>query len=249
MNELRTSHSVGKLILGIAVVALGLIFTLSNLNLIDSDRYLRFWPVVLIAFGLEKLLQPRASSGRMFGFILAAVGVLLLLRNLAMITWNIWDLWPLILVLIGFSIVWGALGRRSGRERFRCRPDVSVSFDDDAKRRQVDPESTLNISAVFGGDERVVTSQGFRGGTVSTIMGGCDIDLRQASIAQGEAILDVSVVFGGVEIRVPEDWKVVLRVNSILGGVEEKTRKPIGDAAKTLVITGSVIFGGVEIRN
>jgi predicted membrane protein len=80
-------------------------------------------------------------------------------------------------------------------------------------------------------------------------MGGCEIDFREASIDQGEAMLDVSVVFGGVEIRVPEDWKIVVRLGAFLGGVEDRTRKPIGEGGKTLVLTGNVVFGGVEIRN
>ena len=248
MNEYRAGHNVGKLILGLTVLAFGVIFLLGNLNLIESHHYLRYWPVILIAYGLAKLLSPRRSGGKMFGFIVGSVGVLLLLQEFGKITWSIWDLWPLLLVLLGLSIIWGVFGRHSPRVRFHGRHRYAASFGDGTDR-QVDPDSTLDVSSVFGGNERLVTSQDFRGGTISTIMGGCDIDFRQASITGGEAVLDISVVFGGIEIRVPEDWKIVLRLNAFLGGVEDRTRKPIGDGAKTLVLTGSVVFGGLEVRN
>ena len=79
-------------------------------------------------------------------------------------------------------------------------------------------------------------------------MGGCEIDLRQASI-DGEAVIDVFALWGGIEIRVPEDWTVVSRVMPILGGVEDKTRPPQTAAGKRLVVRGFVVMAGVEMKN
>jgi predicted membrane protein len=249
MNEIRHSHNYGRLVFGLVVLAFGLIFLLSNLNVIDSSKYFRFWPMVLIAFGLVRLLQPRHGSGRMFGLILASLGALLLLKDLGKIHFNIWALWPLALVLFGLGIVWDVLRGRS-RWESSCRgPRVRVNVDRDGGSTRIDPDSAVNINCVFSGDKRIVTSQDFRGGTISTMMGGCELDLRQASISGGEAVLDTSVVFGGIELRVPEDWRVVLRVNATLGGVEDKTRKPAGEGGKTLMVTGNVTFGGLEVRN
>ena len=250
MEETHRSHNLGKLIFGLSVLAFGVLFLLSNLNMIESSDYLRYWPVILIAFGLSKLLQPRESGGRMFGFILTLAGVLLLLEELGKIRFTLWDFWPVVLVLLGLSIIWGAFGRRSRRHRsWRARHRVSFTVNGEQAPKQVDPDATLDVNNILGGSERVVTSQDFRGGSISTIMGGCEIDFREASISGGEATLDVSVVFGGVEIRVPEDWKVVLQANAILGGVDDKTRKPVTEGSKSLIITGNVIFGGLEIRN
>lgn len=249
MHDIRRSHNYGRLVFGLVVLAFGLIFLLSNLNIIDSSKYFRFWPTVLIVFGLAKLLQPRHASGRMFGLIVASLGALLLLKDLGKIHFSIWALWPVALILFGLGIVWEVLSGRSRWDRSGCGPRVSVRSDRWDGSAQVDPDSTLNISCVFSGNKRIVTSQDFRGGTISTMMGGCELDLRQASISGGEAVLDASVVFGGVELRVPEDWRVVLKVNSTLGGVEDKTRQPAGEGGKTLVITGSITFGGLEVRN
>ncbi len=252
MNEYRRPHHIGKVILGLTVVAFGVIFLLGNLRVIESRHYLQYWPVLLIAFGLAKLVAPRGHGGRMFGFIVGTIGVLLLLQHLGKITWSIWSLWPLLLVLIGLSIIWGGFGRHPRRMRFERRYMGTGPFGGDAgagPARQVDPDSVLQISSVFGGNERLVTSQDFRGGTISTIMGGCDIDFRQASMTVEEATIDVSIVFGGVQLRIPEDWKVVTRLSTFMGGVDDRSRKPVGDGKKTLVITGSLVFGGFEIRN
>ncbi len=249
MSETPRSHNLGSLIFGLCVVAFGVLFLLSNLNMIESSNYLRYWPVALVAFGLGKLLQPRESGGRMFGFILGLVGVFLLLKEFGKIHFSLWDFWPVLLVLMGLSIIWGAMGRGRRRACFRGRRGVRVTINGQENSPRIDPDATIDVNSVFGGNERAVTSQDFRGGTISTIMGGCEVDFRQASISGGEAVLDISVVFGGVELRIPEDWKVVLRTSAVIGGVDDKTRKPVGEASKTLVITGSVIFGGLEVRN
>jgi len=79
------------------------------------------------------------------------------------------------------------------------------------------------------------------------VMGGCELDLRDCSI-NGDAELNVFAVFGGIEIRVPPDWSVSLHGMPIMGGFEEKTATPPNNA-KRLRVTGSVIMGGLEVRN
>jgi predicted membrane protein len=78
-------------------------------------------------------------------------------------------------------------------------------------------------------------------------MGGCELDLRHASI-QGEAVLNVFAMWGGIEIKVPEDWVVSMQGTPILGGFSEKTMVS-KDTSKRLVIRGYAIMGGVEVRN
>jgi len=56
------------------------------------------------------------------------------------------------------------------------------------------------------------------------------------------------VMWGGIEIKVPEDWVVVNFGTAILGGFENKTR-PLPGASKRLVVTGTAIMGGVEVKN
>jgi predicted membrane protein len=79
-------------------------------------------------------------------------------------------------------------------------------------------------------------------------MGGCEIDLRNAQI-NGEAAIDVFAMWGGIEIRVPENWTVIGRVTPLMGGFEDHTRAPQAASAHRLIVRGMVIMGGVEIKN
>jgi hypothetical protein len=118
--------------------------------------------------------------------------------------------------------------------------------------RPVDGYSRFSALAIMGGVARRSNSQTFTGADLTAIMGGCEIDLRQASIAPGtEAVIDVFAFWGGIDIKVPEDWIVVVRAIPLMGGVEDKTRLPNPPPAieKRLVISGIVVMGGVAVKN
>jgi len=99
-----------------------------------------------------------------------------------------------------------------------------------------------------------MTSQDFQGGDVTAIFGGVELDMTEANMQAKEATLAITAIFGGVEIRVPPNWQVAFRGAPIFGGIEDKTRTarvedPANSNLKVLVITGAVIFGGLEIKN
>jgi len=105
-------------------------------------------------------------------------------------------------------------------------------------------------TAVFGGVDRHISSSDFHGAQCTAIFGGCKIDLRDAQMQGREAVLDTYAIFGGVEIRVPENWEVVNRGMAIFGGVSDQRRQPpTGPDAKTLILDGAAIFGGVSVKD
>jgi len=102
--------------------------------------------------------------------------------------------------------------------------------------------------AIMSGVKRTNLSKDFRGGEATAVMGGIELDLRDAVMDRREAVLDVSTVMGGMKIRVPETWKVVSRVNTVLGGYKDKTRHPANDDHR-LVLKGTVLMGGLQVSN
>jgi len=241
METNRTHRATPQLILGLIVVFLGVVFTLSNIGIIDSEDYLRYWPALLIVYGLVNLVERRTSSGRTWAAVWIFVGSALLLNNLEITRIRIWDYWPLILVLIGFGMMRGSMMRHRRVHSFSgAIGSESVGTDED---------SVINGVAILGGYRRSNNSQDFRGGELTAIMGGAELDLRDASIKEGEAVLDLFAFWGGAKIKVPEDWTISLQGVPILGGFEDKTRPPRTDSGKRLVIKGYAIMGGAEITN
>jgi predicted membrane protein len=107
----------------------------------------------------------------------------------------------------------------------------------------------VDCFALLGASRRRSVSQDFRGGSLFAMMGGCELDLRQASIRSGQAVLDAVAMWGGIEIKVPQDWTVALHGTPILGSFDDKTVHVGGDGSKVLVVKGAAIMGGVEVKN
>jgi len=218
-----------QLLMGLLIILIGVLFTLDNLGLTVAERYIRYWPAGLIAVGVLKLWQSRGGST--FGALVAiTVGTWLLLESLGLVFVRFWEMWPLLLVIFGASMVWQGL--RGGRRH--------AATDDQ--------NDTVSALAVLGGVNRGNNSRAFKGGDLTAVMGGCEIDLRQAAI-EGEAVFDVFAMWGGIEIRVPDNWTVIGRVTPILGGFDDKTRPAPQANPQRLVIRGVVIMGGVEVKN
>ena len=223
-----------QVLIGLMAIAVGVIFTFDNLEIIDARDYLQYWPVALVAGGLLKLWHARSDGHGWFGgLFLLGIGSYMLLARIVYIQISGREIFPMFLVFLGGYMVWrGFGGRRRGRT--------------------ADGLSSFSGLAIMGGVVRRSNSQAFEGADLTAIMGGCEIDLRQASIAPGtEAVIDVFAFWGGIDIKVPEDWTVVTRAMPLMGGVEDKTRtpQPPPPVEKRLVISGIVMMGGVVVKN
>jgi len=244
-----------QLIVGLLIVFVGVVFTLDELGFARAGTYLKYWPSALIAIGLIKLVQARDGGGAFAGFIFTLAGAWLQLEELNVIHVSLGDVWPLALVIFGGYLVWQGLAGRAPR---RDTPPVAPlqppegmgnsSWSGGRQSRVTDTNSTMSAMAILGGVSRGNNSSAFRGADLLAIMGGCEIDLRQAAI-NGEAVIDVFAMWGGIEIRVPEDWTVVSRIVPLMGGVDDKTRPPQAATAHRLVLRGFAIMGGIEIKN
>jgi hypothetical protein len=234
MKTETTSKNVSRqVILGVLVIAMGMLFLLDNLAIWDFHRAIQFWPMVFIVVGVVKLFDTSSSDGYLLGAVFILVGVLMMLNRLGYIYFSWRTVWPLLLIALGGSVLYKAV---TGR-RLIGSPLKEVAGSDDV----------VDVTAILGGFERRITSPDFKGGEVTAIMGGCSLDMRGSQIAT-EAVLNVFVIFGGITIKCPPDWTVVLHGTPIMGGFDEKTAPP-PDNSKRLIVRGYAIMGGVEVRN
>ncbi len=264
-----------QLIVGLLIVFVGIVFTLDELGFAPALLYLKYWPVALIAIGLVKVLQSRDGGGAFAGLLFAGVGIWLQLEELDIIHVSLRDIWPLGLLLFGGYLVWQGLTQRRpaapALESTHFPPLDSPAFEStpwpdagsvssdaraertghsfrDATTAASEPNATLSAMAIMGAVTRGNNSRAFRSGELLAIMGGLEIDLRKAAI-NGDAVIDIFALWGGIEIRVPENWMVVTHVVPLMGGVDDKTRPPQGATAHRLTLRGFVLMAGVEVKN
>jgi hypothetical protein len=213
-----------RLVIGLAIMLVGFLLALDSLGFADAGQIFRYWPLALVAVGVTKLLGD--ASQRPGAVVWIVAGAAFLTFNLGLLSFP--RVAALVLFLVGARIAWNALSPRASV------PATGAG-------------STLDVVAILGGAKRGISGD-FKGGQTFAFMGGCEIDLRRASMVKDEAVLDVFAFWGGAEIKVPEDWEVVSRGFALLAGFVDNTRHPAA-AQKRLVVTGMAVMGGVEIKN
>jgi predicted membrane protein len=222
-----------RLIIGLVIIVVGVIALLMNLGYnVDIDLW-DYWPLILIFIGLSRIFQPPEYRNLWFGLIFTLVGILFLLDNFYLIRFGFRELWPFVLILVGIAILKHGYGGSKGRS-------TDVDY--------------IDHSAVLGGGEYRYTSKTLKGGKLFAFMGGCEVDLRQADIQDDEMMIDIFAMMGGIEIKVPESWQVTVRGLPLMGGLsnntyQSKTEGGTAPTGKKLLVKGTAIMGGIEVKN
>jgi len=228
---------------GACLVVFGILLSLDRLQLVDASQSLRFWPIVLLVLGVWMVIDRRESGWSLPGMVLIIIGGLLLLNTLGVVRVRFWELfWPLLIVLIGIRLIMQTLGR---------------STPAGASTAPTSGAGAINLFTILGGSKRANNDRPFRGGEITAILGGTELDLRQATIEPGaQAVITVFAMMGGHEVWVPSAWNVVSEVVPVLGSVEDKrlpaietTPRLSNETAPRLVLRGMVVMGGLTIKS
>jgi predicted membrane protein len=240
----RHASTGSRIFFAVFLIVVGVLLFLDNIGVLRVRNLWDYWPLILVAAGMGRLMNCRNTSGRFIGFFLTIIGIVTLLVTLGILHLHTRNgSWPLALVLIAFGVALLIKVLEPGGSR--------RSFGLPAPATE-DTNNVLNDFAVLGGIKRKLETGNFQGGTIVSVLGGVEIDLRRSQISTPErtATLDIKAVFAGTKIRVPETWKVNVIGASILGSYEDKTIPPnTGPHSPTLVITGYSLFASVEIEN
>jgi predicted membrane protein len=263
MSDMRYRHR-SRLILGLLVITLGVVFTLDNLGLVDAQDMLYWWPVLLVAYGLTRLTGVTGRQSTWTGAIFTVAGTWMLLYKAGLVHWYIWDFWPLILIVWGIALIRGRSRMTIGvmmRRRARAAAEAGQAFPGDSgpgghpdtrdpnAAVKEETSGSFSVDVLMASVSRKVTAQDFTGGHVFAVMGGADIDLRQARMVTGQADLEVHLLMGGVNLIIPEDWAVDFDGAPIMGSVEDHSRPPAGEPRGRLRVHGGVIMSSVIIKN
>ncbi len=223
----------GRIFAGILIIVIGALFLLGNLGKVDvGDLISDYWPLILIAIGLWHLL---AHNFRQVGtgLILIIIGGVFMLIEWGILGVSFWKLfWPVLIIAVGLWILL--------KPRFKGYTGKVPEIKED----------DLDAFVIFAGINRRLESKEFRGGKATALFGGIELDFYNAKLAGNQATVDLTAMFGGIEIRVPRNWKVVVDSHAILGGVDDKHRAESPDQIETtLFIKATAILGGIEIKN
>jgi len=264
-REFHGGHIGGGMFIGFLLAGIGILLLLQNLGILYVDDLWDYWPVILIVFGLSRVVGAWGYGGRIWGGVVAFVGAVFLARNLGLFHVVIWNyFWPVILIVIGIGMLLRGLDSEHPwhwdfHEGIRRSVDAKVS---EAMANAIPKpgagagassyaQNSVKIDAIFSGADRRIDSQDFAGGDILALFGGVQLDLSRAAMTKDEIRIETNAIFGGIEIRVPDSWLVIMRGSGIFGGFNDETHPPPRTDAKqpVLIVTGAAVFGGVNVKN
>ncbi len=256
-----------KALAGMVLLIVGFVVLIHQLNFFFFPYWLFSWPMILIVVGLY--LGARHNFRNAAWMILVIIGGLNLLSDIFPRIHFDDAIFPLIIIAIGLRMITGRnrswnMGRWD-KEQWKKNWDwkqyggplytgtaPGPAPDDpnaEPKASQFYGDDYLDATSVFSGVKRKILSKDFKGGDITNFFGGCDVDFTSADI-NGRVVIDVTQVFGGIKLIVPPHWHVTSDMVSLFAGFDDKRmQKSDYGSDKILVLKGTSVFAGVEIRS
>jgi predicted membrane protein len=252
----------GRIWVGLFILIIGG-FLMARASGIYFPAWFFSWPMILIGFGFITGIR---HGFRNIGWLFpVAVGAIFLADRISPDLYIRPYFWPAVVIAIGLLIIFKPKGRFYPRHNYvipngdaamNPASDVNTTVTSTASSTailgsnyQSDPSDKVDITAIFGGVKRNVISKNFQGGDVTAFMGGAEINLTQADFT-GKASVDCFNMFGGTKLIIPPDWDIQSEVVAIFGGIDDKRPPmPHGEPRKVLVLDGTCLFGGIEIKS
>lgn len=242
-----------KIFAGLILVCIGAALMLRNTGF-PLPHWLFSWPVILIIVGLYSGIKHNFQNNSWI--ILMGIGGFFLfdrfIPGLSLAPY----FWPGVIIAVGVLFIlrpnrtkwlYNDFGTKKKEPDYstgswqKTNPDYAAS----------DNSEFINVSSIFSGVQRNVMSKNFEGGKITCVFGGADIDLTQADI-NGKVIIQMDVVFGGVKLIVPPHWIIYSEVDGMFHGVDDKRKfntSATANPEKILVLKGTVLFAGVDIKS
>jgi len=215
--------SLSRLFVGVGIILFGVAALLGSLDIINfGELFNTYWPVLLIGAGIAMLIA-NTYENYIWSIVLLVAGSFALFNNLELVDINFWQLfWPFVIIAFGLAII--------------------------TQRTKIASGSSGQITSLLSGFDSKNNSTNYQGDKITAVMGGGTLDLRKATIKK-EATIETLAVMGGITLQVPENWDVRVSVMPILGGVENKAASDQKDSAPVLNVVGTLLMGGIEIKN
>ena len=255
-KEMKNSFNRGYgkgLGFGITLMLIGVLFLGFNFGILSAAlKWVIFsWPMLLIFLGVVNWIKRKPFSGTVL-FIIGAFFIFPRIINAYPEAFPgvngdfTHTYWPLLLIAGGLLLI---LSKMFGNKWGFAEWDHQ-SYGNKQYSRSQGATGSFEKNAVFGSGEHIVLDPEFKGGEINAVFGGITLDLRKTNLPVGETRLEVNAVFGGVTIFVPREWHVESNMDAVFGGFEDKRAlvDPL-DPTRRLVITGSCVFGGGELKN
>lgn len=221
----------GSILWGVVFIAVGILWLFSIFTGWKITAFPGWWTLFLMVPAVISMITDGIRLGNVILFL---IGGAFLVKEL--------DVFPGInIAALGLAVAVILIGLKILFRRNSEHPVKGLFVSNESAA-----DEYLEYISVFGGLETRNTSQDLKGGSVTAIFGGSEVDLTEAKINR-DIVIDAVAIFGGITIYAPKKAKVVVTGVPIFGGYSNKTEDTGEEALGTVKINCVSIFGGVEV--
>lgn len=222
--------NIRRIIWGSILVIAAVLMVLDSLNVLSFNLFFDgWWTLFIIVPSVAALLEGKILDG-LQGI---AIGAIFLLCAREILSWDmVWKLaLPIIIAIIGIRMIFSSTRRNKVEKEIR--------------KIKIDNKDFQNGTAVFCGTEMNFDDVVFNGANLAAVFGGVDCDLSRAIIDR-DCVIRATCVFGGIDIKVPSNVKVVTNTACVFGGID--VNRDNKDGAYTIYVEGACVFGGIDVQ-
>lgn len=246
-RKMEEAHKRGKIFGGILVVIAGSLFLGRELG-VAIPSWVFTWKMFLVALGL--LIAVKHNFRQTGWIILILVGGAFLVGDIYPAVAIKPLIWPIVIILFGLYLIFKPRHRFRRWEKWEGKHQHYNRFSCVREGESIH-EDTIDSTTFMGGVKKNILSKNFKGGEVTNVFGGSEINLSQADF-ENTVTLELTNVFGGTKLIVPANWEISSELTSVIGNIEDKrpvNHKIAGEASKILILKGTTFFGGIEIKS
>jgi len=243
-QHFEQSRKRGKMLGGFLIVVAGSLFLARELGA-DMPHWLLSWKTFLIALGL--VIGAKHNFHHTGWIMLVIIGGAFLLGDLYPLMNFKHFLWPVLIILFGLFMMFKPMRKR----RFRRWEDKCETRFSCHREGESIHEDAIDSTSFMGGVKKNIITKNFKGGEITNVFGGAEINLSQADF-EGTATLEMTNIFGGTKLIIPANWEISSELVSVLGSIEDKRANQTNstnEKTKILILKGTTVFGGIDIKS
>lgn len=225
-------NNISKKIIGVLLVVFGVMMALSYLDIVDFSAAFRgWWTMFIIIPCLVSLIFDGFNFVNIIGL---GVGCILFLSAQKIIPYGVGGklILPFVIVVVGTEMIFA---------REKKKEEYGDEVKSDGKSSQT------NMHAIFSTNTPCFDGQGFDGCNCCAVFGGMELRLKNADITSN-CVINTCSVFGGTDVFLPSNVKVVVNSTNILGGANNKFVSSTDENAPVVFIKNTCVFGGLNIK-
>jgi hypothetical protein len=252
-RKFEKRHRRGRILGGLLLLTIGGLFLAREAGA-GIPTWFFTWKMLLIGLGIMMAFKHKFMHPAWL--ILIAIGGGFLLGDLYPELEIKRYILPVVLIAVGLFVIFRPRDPQNFRYRYwkkwqrhgrrGCHPYEPGASGTNGP--QGEKEDYIDSTAFMAGVKKNIVTKDFRGGEVTSVFGGTELNFMQADI-EGSATLELTTVLAGTKLIVPSNWEIKPELVTVLGGVEDKrpVQSGLSSGSKILRLTGTTFLGGIEI--